>query len=60
MLSLLFSMIIIALYAEIFNLHGYRGLNVVHVALDKDMLQLVEDGVHVSKFDLFACTTVSI
>ena len=26
---------------------SYRGLNVVHVAIDKDMLQLVEPGVHV-------------
>ena len=31
----------------------HRGLNVVHYSHDKDMLQLVEPGVHVSDFSFF-------
>jgi len=38
-------------------LFPHRGLNVVHYSLDKDMLQLVEPGVHVSDFfcEYFYC-----
>ncbi len=32
---------------------SYRGLNVVHVSLDKDMLQLIDVGVHVSSIIIY-------
>jgi hypothetical protein len=35
-----------------------RGLNVVHVSVDKDMLQLVDTGVHVSTVHTVQCIIV--
>ena len=36
-----------------------RGLSVVHVSNDKDMLQLVESGVHVSDFIRLYTVTIN-